>query len=392
MSGPFAYQERVKSMGMKAAIEQGKFELSHLTLAINKTKTTKTRLAELGIFEEEGISTLTADIEFMDGKLILVTEKERGEEGDSLEKEDREIYTFRAVHLPVSGKLKADDLQDKREFGKDYSNGEGGEQVDKEIAKLHKRQRQSLELTLEMLRFGALRGKVYGASGKLIVDLFAKFGLDATANVDTIDFGNEKKVRSQIAAIKRESKKHQDGVKATKYRVLASATLMDMLLECEGFSKAYNRYQDSSAFREDVRGGVEWDGIVWEEHTETKPNGELFIPEGEGLLIPMNNEGLFVTRFCPANYNDTVNTVGLPLYSIAEPMKMNKGVEMEAQSNPINVCTSPLAVRVLKVGPAADVLEAEFDEVEDDGMSPEAEALRQATIKAVEAKKAAKAK
>lgn len=377
-------------MGMKAAIEQGKFELSHLTLAINKTKTTKTRLAELGIFQEEGITTLTADIEYLDGKLILVTEKERGEQGDSLEKEDRDIHTFRAVHLPMYGMLKADDLQDKREFGKDYSNGEGGEQVDKEIAKLHKRQKQSLELTLEMLRFGALRGKVYGASGKLIVDLFAKFGIDATANQDTIDFANEKTVRSQLAKVKRESKKHQDGVKATKYRALCSATLMDALMECEGFAKAYTRYQDSAAFRNDVRGGIEWDGVIWEEHTETKPNGELFVTEGEALYFPENCEGLFVTRFSPADYNETVNTVGLPFYSIAEPMKMKKGMEMEAQTNPINVCTSPLAVRVLKMAaPAGLTIDGEFDEVdESEGMSPEAQAERQAAIEAVEAKKA----
>ncbi|MGL4755195.1 MAG: major capsid protein [Aeromonadaceae bacterium] len=374
-------------MGMKTAIEQGKFELSHLTLAINKTKTTKTRLAELGIFEEDGITTLTADIEYLDGKLILVTEKERGEQGDSLEKENRDIHTFRAVHLPMYGKLKADDLQDKREFGKEYSNGEGGEQVDKEIAKLHKRQKQSLELTLEMLRFGAMRGIVYGASGKVIVNLFEKFGISPTANVDTIDFTNEKTVRSQLAKVKRESKKHQDGVKATRYRALCSATFMDALLECEGFAKAYTRFQDSAAFRNDVRSGIEWDGVIWEEHTETKPNGELFVPEGEALFFPENCEGLFVTRFAPADYNETVNTVGLPFYSIAEPMKMNKGMEMEAQSNPINVCTSPLAVRVLKMAEIAGrTIEGDFDEV-DEGMSPEAEAARQAAIEATEAKK-----
>ena len=41
---------------------------------------------------------------------------------------------------------------------------------------------------------------------------------------------------------------------------------------------------------------------------------------------------------------ETVNTIGLPLYAKQELMRMNKGVELEAQSNPLNLCTKPRAV------------------------------------------------
>ena len=39
-----------------------------------------------------------------------------------------------------------------------------------------------------------------------------------------------------------------------------------------------------------------------------------------------------------------VNTIGLPLYAKQELMRMNKGVALEAQSNPLNLCTKPRAV------------------------------------------------
>ncbi|MGL4505183.1 MAG: major capsid protein, partial [Aeromonas sobria] len=51
----------------------------------------------------------------------------------------------------------------------------------------------------------------------------------------------------------------------------------------------------------------------------------------------------------PANYNETINTKGLPFYAKGEVMRFDKGIDLEGQSNPLNVCTSPLAVRHLSI-------------------------------------------
>ncbi|MGL5589088.1 MAG: major capsid protein [Aeromonas veronii] len=336
-------------MSVKAAVESGKFTVQNLTASINRIKTIRTRLAELGIFEEKGITTTHADIEFKDGKLTLVTEKERGEDGDSVDRGERDSHPVKAIHLPLLNKILADELQNVRAFGEEYANDEGGEQFDEVIAELHELQKESLELTLEMLRFGALRGKVYGAKGNLILDLFKLFGLDEAATQDVIDFDAPNGVRNALAEALRTSKKHQNGVKASRYVGLMSASFTDKMLEDEGFRKAFDRYKDSDHYRNNVREGFLWDGIYWEEHTEEKPDGTPFVDEGTALLIPVGNRGLFLTRFAPANYAETVNRKGLPFYSKGEPMKFDKGIEIEAQSNPINVCTSPLAVRHLSI-------------------------------------------
>lgn len=52
----------------------------------------------------------------------------------------------------------------------------------------------------------------------------------------------------------------------------------------------------------------------------------------------------FITRYAPANYTETVNTMGLPMYAKAEPRKFNKGFDIEAQTNPLNLCTRPGAI------------------------------------------------
>lgn len=336
-------------MSMKEAADAGKFTVQHLTASINKSKVPKNRLAELGIFEESGITTTHADIEFKDGKLIIVTEKQRGDKGDSLQKSDRTVKPFKCVHLPVTGEISADSLQNVRAFGQEYADGSGGEQWDEVISEETTRMRQSIELTIEMMRMGALSGKVLGKAGNVIHDFFVEFGLNEADAKNVIDFSNPKGVRNQLAEAKRESKKNQAGVPATRYRALCSASFMDALMEDEGFRKAYERYQDGAAFREDVRAGILWDGVIWEEHTEELPDGTLMIPEGEARLIPENNKGLFITRFAPANYAETVNTKGLPLYAKGKMQDFDKGVDLEAQSNPLNVCTSPLAVRHLSI-------------------------------------------
>ncbi len=73
-----------------------------------------------------------------------------------------------------------------------------------------------------------------------------------------------------------------------------------------------------------------------------------FVPATRAYAIPMGADELFISRFAPANYADTVNTLGLPMYSSSEPMRHNKGVELEGQSNPIHLCTRPQAVIELR--------------------------------------------
>ena len=65
-------------------------------------------------------------------------------------------------------------------------------------------------------------------------------------------------------------------------------------------------------------------------------------------LVPEGVAGLFITRFAPADYLDTVNTLGLPYYADSQP-KGRKGVKLEVQSNPLHLCLVPGAIIELKL-------------------------------------------
>ena len=51
------------------------------------------------------------------------------------------------------------------------------------------------------------------------------------------------------------------------------------------------------------------------------------------------------TRFGPADYEETVNTIGLPRYAKQWPMENGKGRSLEVQTNALCMCTQPAALQ-----------------------------------------------
>jgi hypothetical protein len=61
-------------------------------------------------------------------------------------------------------------------------------------------------------------------------------------------------------------------------------------------------------------------------------------------FYPTGVPNLFATVFAPADYIETVNTLGLPRYVKQYDMPNDKGVHMDTQMNALNFCTRPLAL------------------------------------------------
>ncbi|PMN73161.1 major capsid protein [Enterovibrio norvegicus] len=332
-------------MELQQALESEKFSLRELTAAINNVTVPRTRLAELKLFEEKGISTTSIEIEYKDGQIQLVQDVERGADGEPLDDPDRKTVTFKALHLPVPASIMADEIQNTRAFGEE-DELESLQAVIDEKAEIV---RQSIDITIEYFRFGAIFGKVYNKKGVVVLDLFKAFDIKETDGENHIDFN--KPLPVQLLDVKRASEKQIKGPKARAFRVLCRPAFFDQMLGDESFEKAFNRYNNGEALREDVRRGVSWQGAFWEEYDE-KFGDKDPMPEKYGaVMVPEGKPGLFLTRFAPANYSETVNTKGLPYYVKSEPKKFNKGVDLEGQSNPLNLCTSPLSVRRIKFTP-----------------------------------------
>lgn len=332
-------------MELDLALQSGRFSVMNLTAAINNVEVPRLRISELGLFEERGISETFLDVQYEDGQIMIIPAKERGEDGTKTKGRTRKSFIFKAIHLPLEGEILADSIQGIKAFGSQTEL----EVLSKKINEELQDQKSSHEATLENIKIGALLGKVVDSDGAVIEDFFKRFDIKVSDAEDTIDFSKD--LGTQLLGAKRKSQKAQKGVKGKKYRAFCHPVFFDKLLANDDFKKAFDRFNDGAA----LRGGVTWRGAIWEEFDGDlgiiDENGERVesMPSGQALLFPEDKPKLFIVRFCPANYNETVNTTGLPFYSRAEAKRMGKGVDIETQSNVITVCTAPLAVRRLKI-------------------------------------------
>ena len=136
------------------------------------------------------------------------------------------------------------------------------------------------------------------------------------------------------------------GTPFTGVRVLCSSGFWKALIEDKDVKETYLNTMMASALRQDPRLEFTHMGITYERYRGTS---DVKIEDNLAFAVPEGVPGLFITRYAPANYNETVNTLGLPLYAMAEPMGMNKGFKIEAQTNPLNLCTRPSAVIKLTI-------------------------------------------
>ncbi|MCY1362589.1 Phage major capsid protein E [compost metagenome] len=176
----------------------------------------------------------------------------------------------------------------------------------------------------------------------MIYDLYEEFGI--TQETVSLVLGTAgTNVRAKVMEAKRKSEAALGAAMTTGYRVFCGSSFFDDFVGHAKVEKAWERYNEGEMLRNDVRGGFKFADVIWEEY-RGKVGTQAFIGANDAYLVPEGVADLFITRNAPADYMETVNTLGLPLYAKQEPLRMNRGVEMEAQKNPLNLCTQPAAI------------------------------------------------
>lgn len=319
------------------------FSLSSLTAAINEQPHQPGRLSALGVFEEEGITTTTVQIERDNDSLVLVPAGQRGSAGVVVGGTRRQMIPFNTIHLPQTATIMADEIQGLRAFGSETELESVQTVVNKRLAKF----RRQLDATIEYHRIGALRGLILDADGSsVLLDLYQTFGLKKTV----IDFElgkDDTHLRSKCLELQEAIEDALGAATFTGVRVECGKTFWARLLALPSFEATYLNSELAAALRGEPREAIEFGGCVFERY-RGKVGDKSFIPDDRAIAYPEGVADLFITRFAPGDYMDTVNTNGLPYYSSQEIMKHGKGVELEGQSNPLNLCTRPRACIELK--------------------------------------------
>ena len=316
------------------------FSLSNLTTAITNVPFQPQRIAQLGLFTESGIATTSMSLESVGSSISLVPSASRGAPGRPMTNDKRRAFSVNAIHLPQRASILADEVQNLRAFGTESEVTTAQAVMNGKLIKM----RRDIDTTMEYQRIGAIKGQVLDADGTTVLwDMFDLFAIAQTSHSLVLGTTGTK-VAQKVVEAKRKIENALGAIQYGGLRALCSASFFDALVTHAAVEKAYDRWMNGEFLRAgDHRGGFYYAGVFWEEY-RGQVGATKFIGDGEAYLIPEGVPDLFQTWFAPANYMETVNTIGLPYYAKQEPMDFDKGIEVETQSNPIHLCTRPAAI------------------------------------------------
>lgn len=317
---------------------QDLFTLAVLTDAINALPNVPGKAGATGLFVEKGVPTTTVVIEHHAGRLNLVQSTSRNDDPAPVKDGKRVRRTFEIPHLPQNGQLLPSELQGLAAFGSENAPPPQATVINDKLEAM----KANLEATREWQRIGAIKGTILDADGSVIYDLYKEFGIsEKKLTVALSNAGTD--VRAKLLEAKRWIEKKTPGVVITGFKAFCGPGFFDALTGHDKVQAAFAGWQAAQdRLGGDMRNGFTFGDITFEEYN-AQVSGKDFVGDAVARIYPVGRN-VFGMYNAPANYNETVNTIGRPFYAKAEERRLGKGWDLEAQSNPLAMCFYPEAL------------------------------------------------
>jgi hypothetical protein len=325
---------------MQHPFDNPAFNMAALTAAINIIPNRYGLLGEIGLFAPKPVRTRSVLVEEYAGRLTLLPTRPVGSPGTVAQAGKRRVRSFIIPHIPHDDVILPDEVQGLRAFGSETEMEALSSVMARHLADL----RNKHAITLEHLRMGAIKGQILDADGSVLVDLFAEYGI--TQQTLAFDLANANaNIKKKCYDLLRAVEDNLLGEVSTGVMVLCSPEFFDALTTHPKVEAAYARWQEGQVLIDDMRAGFTFAGITFREYRGqvTAPDGTTrrFIAAGEAHAFPLGTMDTFATYFAPADFNETVNTLGQELYAKQEPREFDRGVNLHSQSNPLPMCHRP---------------------------------------------------
>lgn len=328
------------------------FSVTSLTDAISERRVRSGRLGDLGLFSTTAVTTLSIAIERIGDTIQLVAPTPRGSPGEVRDTDKRSIENISIPHFQRDWSVVADEVQGIRAYGSQTQlmtvQGLVAQKIAANIA--------DLDLTEEYARIGAIQGIVTYKGGQTL-NLFTKFGVSQPAEIDfALSAANpvDGELREKCTKVIRSVRKALGGVQFDYLHAFVGDDFFDALLKHPEVRETYKGWGAAQILRESYIGKnrstnpmFEFGGIVWENYGAIDDTGDgalIGVGTKKAHFVPVGVPGLFRTYYAPADYMETVNTLGKRLYAKQWPMQNGKGVHGETQTNALNIPTRPGAL------------------------------------------------
>jgi len=314
------------------------FSFASLVEGINSAPVAIGPVSKSQLFDDNLIESTDVAIELIDDNLTLVQTSLRGGISDFHPHTNRSMVTLKTAHLRTSATMLADSWLGRSGFGQAGAPAQILQERDRKLREMRAR----LDATIDYFKTRSLNGQILDANGSVIVDLFAEFGqtqqsVECDLDVTTTNLANK------ITAARRLSESVLGMNYASDWIIFASAEFIDACRAHASFEAAVAGWGAAAALTSDHRDGSI---VIAGARLVECPNlaGKTFIDAGSAFLAPLGVPGLCTTHFGPADYNEAIGQMGLPLYAKGEELPMGRGLVIEAQSNPVCVISRPRAI------------------------------------------------
>lgn len=316
------------------------FNMAGLTAAINKIPNTYGRLEQLDLMTPQGVRTRTIIVEEMSGVLNLLPTQPVGAPGTQGTRGKRKVRSFVIPHIPHDDAVLPEEVQGIRAFGSETET----DALANLMALKLQNMRNKHAITLEYLRMGALKGVILDADGSTLYNLYDEFGIAAkTVSFALANAATE--VLLKVLEVKRHIEDNLKGEFMTGILCLCSQGFYDAFTTHKLVKEAFMYFQRNQQLGNDYRTGFTFGGITFEEYrgqaTDAAGTVRKFIADDEAHFFPIGTANTFRTYYAPADFNETANTIGLPLYAKQEPRKFGRGTDLHTQQNPLPICLRP---------------------------------------------------
>ena len=316
------------------------FSMAALTAAINILPNRYGRMEALNIFPARPVRLRQIIVEEQNGVLNLLPALPPGSPGTVGRRGKRSMRSFVIPHIPHDDVVLPEEVQGVRAFGTESE----AETVAGVMARHLETMRNKHAITLEHLRMGALKGVILDADGSTIYNLYDEFDIAAkTVNFELTNGATN--VKGKCTEVLGHVEENLKGEFMTGIHCLCSPEFFEKLTGHAKVEKAFENWQQGIVLINDMRSGFTYGGITFEEYrgqaTDANGTSRRFIAAGEAHCFPLGTVDTFGTYFAPADFNETANTLGQPVYAKQEPRKFDRGTDLHTQSNPLPMCHRP---------------------------------------------------
>lgn len=319
------------------------FSMINLTLALQKLPYQERQLSKMGLFDfTEGVETGSVIIDEVQGQLQILSNRPRGSEPERAHKEIKAKARSVAIpHHQFEDRILAASLFGKRQPGEAA--------LQSVVRKVNDRQmymRDQVETTMEMHRLNALRGILLDADGSTITNFFDLFEVtQLTHNYQltsaTLD------VRGNTVKAIRKIETELGGLPYSGVTALCGRNFFDNLTSHANVKQTY-QLAEANILREDLRKvGWTFGGVTWLEYRGMRnfAGNIAQVHDDEAIMFPTGVPRMYREYYAPADFMESVGTVGVPMYAKASPdLKYNRWVDLLVETNPLSICTRPRAV------------------------------------------------